>query len=115
MALSMWHIGTADTLFSVEPIKCIVWKPEQGMYGFKNDIDDDHEDDSEWTPIDWVNECSDAEDSETDCDEVPPAEYESDDDEWCFLAATMQTWKISEDLLTKRSNRVKYQLQPLLS
>ena len=113
--LSMWHIGTADTMFSVDSIKCIKWKPEQGMYGFKNDIDDDHEDDSEWTPLDWVNESSDADESDTDSDEVPPEEYESDDDEWCFMAATMQTWVMSEDLHTKRSNRVKYQLQPLLS
>ncbi len=28
--LSMWHIGTADTMFSVESIKCMVWKPDEG-------------------------------------------------------------------------------------
>jgi hypothetical protein len=74
----------------------------------------EHEDDSDWTPIDWVNECSDEEDSEIDCDALPPVEFDSDDDEWCFTASTMQTWKVCGDLQTKRSIRVKYQLKPLL-
>ena len=46
--LSMWHIGTADTMFSVESTESIVWNAETKSYSVKKEYVSDDDNDSNW-------------------------------------------------------------------
>jgi hypothetical protein len=110
----MWHIGTADTMFTAESVKHIVWDTEEGTYGFKSSIDDDDEDDSDWLLPDCELECSSLEYNDTDIEYDSTQEYDSEDVSWCASAATMLTWECCDEVNTMVSKRVKYQQQPVI-
>jgi hypothetical protein len=44
----MWLIGAADTMFSVESTKLIVWNTESKSYSMIKDFVSDDDDDSDW-------------------------------------------------------------------
>jgi len=111
--LSMWHIGTADTMFSEESVKYIAWDAELEMYGSMRDIDEDDDDDKDWTPHDWEKECGTSEDNDTEVDAGLAEGSDSEDVSWCALSASMLTWDWCEESNSKVSNRVKYQQQPV--
>jgi len=110
--LSMWHIGTADTMFAVESTADIVWKQEISAYAICEKCVSDDGYDSDWTPID-VTEVTSSDESECMRPEGPGEHSDSDDVEWCSTAPSLLTWNIHEDLGIKVSNRCKYQLKPL--
>jgi hypothetical protein len=111
--LSMWHIGTADTMFAVEANKDIVWNPEMSTYALCEECVSDDGDDSDWTPIDLSNDTS-SDESDVVHVEGPGEQYDSDDMGWCSTVPTLSTWDIKVELGTKVSNRCKYQLKPFV-
>jgi hypothetical protein len=112
--LSMWHIGTADTMFTAESVKYIIWDTEEGAYGCKSGIDNDDEDDSDWLVEECEIEGSSSEDNDSDIEYDSTQDYDSDDVSWCATAATMLTWDICEESNAMVSKRVKYQQQPVI-
>jgi hypothetical protein len=110
--LSMWHIGTADTMFSVESTKLIVWDSDTMSYSMKKEFVSDDDDDSNWR-------LSQLEEGRSSCEEASDGslwedeQYDSEDMSWCTNAARMVTWDEGLEMGSKHSLRVKYQLLPL--
>ena len=110
--LSMWHIGTADTMFSVESTKLIVWDSDTMSYSMKKEFVSDDDDDSNWR-------LSQLEEGRSSCEEASDGslwedeQYDSEDMSWCTNAARMVTWDEGLEMGSKHSLRAKYQLLPL--
>jgi hypothetical protein len=108
----MWHIGTADTMFSVESTKLIVWDSDTMSYSMKKEFVSDDDDDSNWR-------LSQLEEGRSSCEEASDGslwedeQYDSEDMSWCTNAARMVTWDEGLEMGSKHSLRVKYQLLPL--
>ena len=111
--LSMWHIGAADTMFAIESTPNIVWKPETSAYALCEECLPEDGYDSDWTPIDLSHETS-SDESDFVRDECPSQLSDSDDMDWCSTVPTLPTWHIKEELGTKVSKRIKYQMKPLV-
>ena len=110
--LSMWHIGTADTMFSVESTKWIVWNSETMSYSMKREFVSDDDDDSNWRLSQNEEGISSGEEA-SDGSFLEDEQYDSEDMSWCHFAARMETWNECVETGSKHSNRVKYQLLPL--
>ena len=117
----MWHLGTADTMFSEECAKEIEWDTDLKMYGWMGNMDENDDDDKDWNDDAWETECSSLEDNDTDieydtglAEELDSEDSDSDDVSWCASAATMLTWEWCEEFNAKVSKRVKYQQEPVI-
>jgi hypothetical protein len=110
--LSMWHIGTADTMFSVESTKLIVWNTETMSYSMERDFVSDDDDDSTYT-LSQLEEGSSSDDEDSYGSLWEDEQYDSDDMLWCTSVAQLDTWNECVDTGSKHSKRVKYQLLPL--
>ncbi len=110
--LSMWHIGTADTMFAGESTPEVVWKPDLSVYGVKSDCLLEGDIDSDWTPIEVGEESTSDDELVLGLGLASADDYDSDDITWCSKAATMHTWEPIDLTGTKVSNRVKYQHIP---
>ena len=110
--LSMWHIGTADTMFSVESTKLIVWNTETMSYSMERDFVSDDDDDSTYT-LSQLEEGSSSDDEDSYGSLWEDEQYDSDDMLWCTSVAQLDTWNEFVDTGSKHSKRVKYQLLPL--
>jgi hypothetical protein len=111
--LSMWHLGTADTMFAVEFSDSIEWNDATSSYTLKIEYVSNDADDSNWRP----SQCDDGGSSssgDTEGDERVADENDSDDLLWCTSAPRLPTWQHCVELGTKFSTRVKYQLMPLV-
>jgi len=111
--LSMWHIGTADTLFALESTKSIVWNENSAEYVIDLDSKDYEVSDSDWSPVDLVCGDSSSEDDYGSSDADNAEDSEDDDMAWCGTVATLQTWETSIDTGTLYSKRNKFQQMPL--
>ena len=111
--LSMWHIGAADTMFSVESTKLIVWNTETKSYSMKKEFVSDDDDDSNWR-LSQLEEGSSSFDEDSDGSSREDEQYDSEDMLWCTSVARMDTWDQCVDTGSKYSKRVKYQLLPFL-
>ena len=112
--LSMWHIGTAETMFAVDSTPHIVWDPDTCTYIVSPDYVSDDEYDSDWSPIQDVDDCSASESSESGYSAEENDSEDSDDMSWCRLAPKLQTWNRNNLIENKTSKRTKYQLHPLV-
>jgi hypothetical protein len=112
--LSMWHIGTADTLFAVESTKALVWNPTSAKYVITSETNLSDDSDSEWTLVHAVDEDSSSEEEEFITELHLDVEYDSDDMAWCSTAATLQTWETCIHTGNMHSMRTKYQQTPLV-
>jgi hypothetical protein len=112
--LSMWHIGTADTMFAVESTQSVVWNPTVQEYEMSYDCNVNDESDSEWTPGRTEDEESMEEDDIFYRASNNDGEYDSDDMAWCSTAATLETWETCEQYGTKYSKRTKFQQMPIV-
>ena len=111
--LSMWHLGTADTMFAVEFSDSIEWNDATSSYTLNIEYVSNDADDSNWRP----SQCDDGGTSssgDTEDDERVADENDSDDFLWCTSAPTLPTWQHCLELDTKFSTRKKYQLMPLV-
>ena len=112
--LSMWHIGTADTMFAVESTESVVWNPTVGEYVLSFHCNENDVSDSEWTPGRTEEEESMGEEADYYTASDNDGEYESDDMAWCSTAATLVTWETCQQYGTIHSKRKKYQQMPLV-
>ena len=108
----MWHIGTADTMFSVESTQLMVWNSQTTSYSMKIDFVSDDDDDSNWR-LSQHEEGSSPDEEDSDGSLWEDEQYDSDDMSWCTFAARMDTWNECVETGSKHSKRVKYQLLPL--
>jgi hypothetical protein len=111
--LSMWHIGTADTLFALESTNSIVWNENSAEYVIDLDSKDYEVSDSDWSPVDLVCGDSSSEDDYGSSDADNAEDSEDDDMAWCGTVPTLQTWETSIDTGTLYSKRNKFQQMPL--
>jgi hypothetical protein len=112
--LSMWHIGTADTMFAVESTTSVVWNPSVGEYVMSVAFNENDESDSEWTPEHTEDEESMVENDVFDRATNNDGEYDSDDTAWCRTAATLETWETCLQSGNMHSKRKKFQQMPLV-
>jgi hypothetical protein len=112
--LSMWHLGTADTMFAVESTPYIVWEPEDCTHVLVPERDFEDNEDSEWSIRDTEDDVTVSDSADSDFDDPLEDGFESDDVEWCTTSSKLQTWEIVVDLCSKVSKRQKYQLMPLV-